>query len=214
LDYGVSGLAVSGTNLYVGGNFNNAFNTGDATVPAHYVAQWNGSAWSAVGTGMNNTVDAVVVAGETLYAGGIFTTAGGVSARNIAQWDGISWSALGSGTSAVGGPGDVRTLATSGTILYAGGNFTIAGGVPANHIAAALLVWPEFQGNPVRNADGSISLNVATLTQSTNRLYAATNLTLPIVWQPIYTNFTGGLWQFTDINTAAFKSKFYRLTTP
>jgi hypothetical protein len=163
LDYGVNGLAVSGTNLYVGGNFNNAFNTGRATVPAHYVARWNGRAWSAVGTGMNNTVDAVAVAGDTLYVGGIFTTAGGVS---------------------------------------------------ANHIAGALLVWPTFQGGPVRNADGSIGLNVATLTQSTNRLYEASNLTPPIVWQPIYTNFTGGLWQFTDTNTAAFKSKFYRLSMP
>ncbi len=214
LDYGVNGLAVSGTNLYVGGNFNNAFNTGGATVPAHYVARWNGSAWSAVGTGMNNTVDAVAVAGDTLYVGGIFTTAGGVSANNIAQWDGSTWSALGSGTAPVNGGGDVRSLATSGTELYAGGNFTMAGGVSANHIAEALLVWPTFQGGPVRNADGSIGLNVETLTQSTNRLYEASNLTPPIVWQPIYTNFTGGLWQFTDTNTAAFKSKFYRLSMP
>jgi hypothetical protein len=90
----------------------------------------------------------------------------------------------------------------------------MAGGVSANHIAEAILVWPEFQGGPKRNADGSIGLNVATLTQSTNRLYEASNLTSPIIWQPIYTNFTGGLWQFTDTNTAAFKSKFYRLSTP
>jgi hypothetical protein len=36
----------------------------------------------------------------------------------------------------------------------------------------------------------------------------------PIVWQPIYTNFTGGFWQFTDTNIAPFNSKFYRLSMP
>ena len=38
-----------------------------------------------------------VDASGNLYAGGDFTTAGGVSANRIAKWDGSSWSALGSG---------------------------------------------------------------------------------------------------------------------
>ena len=38
-----------------------------------------------------------VDASGTLYAGGYFTTAGGVSVKYIAKWDGSSWSALGSG---------------------------------------------------------------------------------------------------------------------
>jgi len=140
LDYGVNGIAVSGTNLYVGGNFNNAFNTGGATVPAHYVVRWNGSTWSAVGNGMNNTVDAVAVEGNTLFAGGIFNKADGVSANNIAQWDGKTWSALGSGTSPdSGGGADVRTLATWGTNLYAGGNFGSAGGKISAHVARAVV---------------------------------------------------------------------------
>lgn len=55
---------------------------------------------------------------------------------------------------------------------------------------------------------------MATLSPSTNRLYAATNLTPPVVWQPIYTNLTGGLWQFTDTNASGNKTKFYRLSSP
>lgn len=55
---------------------------------------------------------------------------------------------------------------------------------------------------------------MATLSPSTNRLYAATNLTPPVVWQPIYTNLTGGLWQFTDTNASGNKAKFYRLSSP
>ncbi|HYV29047.1 MAG TPA: hypothetical protein VFA77_16050, partial [Candidatus Eisenbacteria bacterium] len=34
-----------------------------------------------------------------LYAGGDFTTAGGVNVNQIARWDGKAWSALGSGLS-------------------------------------------------------------------------------------------------------------------
>jgi hypothetical protein len=41
-------LALSGTNLYVGGDFTTA-----GGVAANYIAKWNGSAWSALGSGMD-----------------------------------------------------------------------------------------------------------------------------------------------------------------
>ena len=87
-------LAVSGSTLYAGGDFTTA--GGNA---ANYIAQWNGSSWSALGSGMNGHVYALAVSGSTLYAGGYFTTAGGNAANYIAQWNGSSWSALGSGMS-------------------------------------------------------------------------------------------------------------------
>jgi hypothetical protein len=122
---GVSALVVSGTNLYAGGRFTTA-----GGVAATNIAQWDGNAWSALGSGMNYVVNALAVSGTNLYAAGNFTTAGGVPANYIAQWDGSTWSALGSGMN-----GAVGVLAVSGTNLYAGGYFTNAGGVPANHIA-------------------------------------------------------------------------------
>jgi trimeric autotransporter adhesin len=88
----VNALAVSGSTLYAGGDFTTA--GGSA---ANYIAQWNGSSWSALGSGMNSDVYALAVSGSTLYAGGDFTTAGGSAANYIAQWNGSSWSALGSG---------------------------------------------------------------------------------------------------------------------
>jgi hypothetical protein len=132
-------LAVSGTNLYVGGSFTNA-----GGVAANRIAQWDGRAWSALGSGVGTYyafVSALAASGTNLYAGGEFTTAGGVTAANIAKWSGSAWSALGSGIS--GGHGApymnarVNSLAAGGTNLYAGGEFTSAGGVTANGIA----VW-------------------------------------------------------------------------
>src|SRR5690606_21286078 len=112
----------------------------------HHIAKWNGASWSPLGVGMNHMVRALTVfddgsgGGPALYAGGEFTSAGGVSTRFIAKWDGSSWSPLGEGL----GGGDLpRVFALTvladgsggGPALYAGGDFTIAGGVAANRIA-------------------------------------------------------------------------------
>jgi hypothetical protein len=45
-------------------------------VYATNIAQWNGTSWSPLGSGMNSDVLALVVSGSTLCAGGDFTTAG------------------------------------------------------------------------------------------------------------------------------------------
>ena len=66
-------------------------------VPAHYIARWNGSTWSAVGSGMDDIVHTLTIFGEDLYAGGSFAYAGGTPASYIARWDGSSWSALAGG---------------------------------------------------------------------------------------------------------------------
>ncbi|MGA2557495.1 MAG: immunoglobulin domain-containing protein, partial [Verrucomicrobiota bacterium] len=96
-------------------------------VPANYIAKWDGSAWSALGSGMNSSVTALAVSGTNLYAGT------GEPVNNIAKWDGSAWSVL-SGIIGVYNPG-IYALAVSGTDLYAGGGFTNAGGVTANYLA-------------------------------------------------------------------------------
>jgi len=130
-----------GPALYAGGEFTTA-----GGVAANFIAKWNGSSWSALGSGMNDWVLALATfddgsgGGPALYAGGFFTTAGGVAATFIAKWNGSSWSALGSGMNGGSFPG-VYALATfddgsgGGPALYAGGEFTTAGGVTANNIA-------------------------------------------------------------------------------
>jgi hypothetical protein len=91
----VSALAVDGDRLFVGGFFQFA-----GSAPANNVACWNGSEWSALGSGVNDDyVRSLAVIDHNLYVGGSFSRAGGVSASNVARWDGTKWSALGSGTS-------------------------------------------------------------------------------------------------------------------
>jgi hypothetical protein len=133
LDDGLGG----GPALYAAGFFTSA---GGVTV--NFVAEWNGTSWSALGTGMSNLVHALAVfddglgGGPALYAAGQFTTAGGVPAGGIAKWNGTSWSALGTGVNGI-----VRALSVyddgfgGGPALYAAGLFDLAGGVAANSIA-------------------------------------------------------------------------------
>ncbi len=112
-------------NLYVGGRFAVA-----GSAVASSIAKWDGTNWSALGSGVSGRVDALAVSGSNVYAGGWFTSAGGIAATNIAKWDGSAWSNLGSGIN-----GWVRAVAVSGSDLYAGGSFTNAGGTAASSIA-------------------------------------------------------------------------------
>ncbi len=99
--------------------------------------------WQAVGGGVQGDVSSMVVfddgTGPALYAGGRFTTAGGVAANSVARWDGTAWSALGDGITGRYGSGTVFVLAVfddgRGPALYAGGDFTQAGGTTANSMA-------------------------------------------------------------------------------
>lgn len=123
----VYATAVNGSgHLYIGGGFSVV---GETSVPG--LAQWDGTEWSALGSGVNGSVWALAVSGNDLYVGGQFTMAGGLPATNLAKWNGTHWSALDSGLA-----GDVvRALAVSGSDVYAAGSFTNAGGVAVRNVA-------------------------------------------------------------------------------
>ncbi len=145
IDFPANAFAIvddlSGPVVYVGGSFATA---GGVTV--NRIARWDGLAWTPLigpgGTGVNATVFALAQfddgTGPALYAGGEFSTAGGVTANNIARWDGSAWSPL-TGPSEIGVDNRVRALTVfddgTGPALYAGGEFSTAGGVTANNIA-------------------------------------------------------------------------------
>jgi uncharacterized delta-60 repeat protein len=129
----IRAVAVSGADVYVGGPF-----TQVGGVAANYVAKWNGTAWSSLGTGTANGTDALVeslvVSGTTLYVGGRFLNAGGTAASHVARWNGTSWSALGAGI-VDGANVFVNALALIGSNLYVGGQFTVAGSATTTNVA-------------------------------------------------------------------------------
>ena len=97
----VYALAVdSSDNLYACGDFTTA-----GGVNANRVAKWDGTAWTALGTGIGTTgyvssnMSMLVASSGDLYLGGHYTTVGGVTASGIARWNGSAWFALGTGLS-------------------------------------------------------------------------------------------------------------------
>lgn len=121
----VRALAVYNNELYAAGQFDHAGGS-----PANGIARWNGSSWSAVGTGLQfagGTLGyprALHVHNGDLVVGGEFGRAGGVVANNIAQWNGTTWSALGTGSFAT-----VYALESYGAQLIAAGQFQVGGNV-------------------------------------------------------------------------------------
>ncbi|MBI4671692.1 MAG: beta-galactosidase [Chloroflexi bacterium] len=106
-------------------------------VAANRIAKWNGKQWAALGDGMGcgisyctPWVTALDMGADELFAGGLFTTAGNISAANVSRWKASKWSALGSGVN-----GWVNAVAVNGRNVYIAGYFTNVGGVPAYSIA-------------------------------------------------------------------------------
>jgi len=116
--------------LYVGGAFTNANGIADAD----HIASWNGTAWAALSTGTASDVLALAAdQNGWIYAGGQFTSIGGVTASHIARWNGVAWQPLGSGITTY-----VQTMAFVGNVLYVGGVISIAGGIS---IPDGLAIW-------------------------------------------------------------------------
>lgn len=130
----VAALACDASNnLYAAGSFT----MGNAT----NIAKWDGTNWSALGTGLGNENDNPLNLAfdphGNLYACGFFTNAGASNVSCIAKWDGTNWLPLGAGMTV-----PLNTLLTVDGItfdgsgnLYACGVFGMAGNVMATSIA-------------------------------------------------------------------------------
>ena len=152
-----SALAVAPNgNVYVGGFFDHAGGTA-----AKAVAQWNGSAWSALGSGLDGFlvedvgVQALAVATNgDLYLGGKFTQIGGNPIDNLAKWNGSTWSALGTSLN-----GLVAALAVpTNNKLYAGGRF---GGVgDGSKVSASFGIYDPAAVSATHAAAGAAALHL------------------------------------------------------
>lgn len=114
------------------------------------IAQWDGSTWIPMSTGIESPVfgpssprvNAIAaLPNGDLVAAGIFNSAGTLTTSNLATWNGIGWKPFGEGPS-----DDVRSLAISqsGRIL-ASGEFNTAAGVKVDHSA----IWNGCEWSPI-----------------------------------------------------------------
>ncbi len=137
----MSGLLVDGTNLYVCGNF-----TSIGGVAATRAAKWDGSSWSALGTGLNSTGTCIAKFGSDYYFGGAFTAAGGIASPRVARWDRSAWSAAAPNIpNPVGAT--LNTLAVVGGYLYAGGGFNA--GLHESTVGSYVTRWDGSAWSPV-----------------------------------------------------------------
>lgn len=161
----------SGPVLVAGGYFSSA-----GGVPAASIAKWDGTAWSPLGSGVLGIVQSMTVlvdgSGPALMAGGLFVQAGGTpGTAYAARWDGESWSSLGGGMN-----NPIYSLLSfddgTGPAVYAGGAFTLAGGVPANRIAK----WDGNAWSPLASGMNSTVRSLAVFDEGSGAgpaIYAA-----------------------------------------
>lgn len=103
--------------LYVGGSF-----TTFEGVPCKRIARFDGSAWTALGAGVDlgfvpNVSSIVDAPNGGIAVAGNFLRAGNTSAASLARWDGTFWSTFGSG---VGQPVRVVLPLPNGDLIVAG----------------------------------------------------------------------------------------------
>jgi hypothetical protein len=103
---------------------------------ANRIARWDGSQWHALGSGLDDTVLAVISHDAGLIAAGAFATAGGQEVNAVARWDGAAWQPMGSGVKIEGffGSSTGNALAVYEGDLYLGGMFNRAGKAVVNNM--------------------------------------------------------------------------------
>jgi len=161
--------------------------------PVNNIALWDGTSWSALGTGLTAGPTAAFGrsmtafdpdgTGEKLYVVGGFTSAGGLPCDGFAMWDGTSWSV----PAAVDGEAFVVDSYDDGEgrALFMGGSFAQVDGIVSTNIARFSdacgndLGYPRCTSLPnssgqraLLRADGTASLSAATIDMQASRLPA------------------------------------------
>ncbi len=125
----------AGPALYVAGNF-----TAAGGAPARSVAKWDGTSWSAVGSGFASNVNDIISFddgdGPDLYVAGTFSqSVAGARINRLARFNGTAWEDVGGGLSGGNAFGLGVWDDGAGASLFVGGSFTTAGTIVANSVA-------------------------------------------------------------------------------
>lgn len=165
----VLAFATYQSNLYVGGAFKTA-----GGLPADYMAQWNGTSWNTVGTGIKfsgNAVTSLTTYDSLLFATGQFDTVGTISCKCIAQWNGANWDTVGSGITNLSGQGVTASIMYNKE-LYVGGDFSSSlNGKKIYNIA-------KWNGKTWDSVGNGVNSWVWCLTNYNGMLYAGGNFSI------------------------------------
>jgi len=175
-------------NLYATGDFTQMGGVANTA----YIAMWNGSAWSAVSTGLGGVGRALAVdqIGD-LYIGGEFTNLGDVNGDYIVKWNGSAFSSLGTGMN-----NTVYALVVGNdNSLYAIGLFTTANGVTVNRIARWNGTTFKALETGLSGGDGYFMSFIDGLLYASGSFTTAGSLTVDqaAIWN-------GSTWAHLDIN--------------
>lgn len=162
----ISSLCAYNGSVYVGGKYDSI-----GGQIAYSIAKYNGSTWSTLGSGFRKMptpqsisfwgeVSAIACRGTDVYVGGIFDTAGMVTAKNIAKWNGTEWQSMGAGIKGVIN----AIIAMPNGDVYVGGMFDSAGTVATKNIAK----WNGTEWCAINGLSGNI---VYSLANDSNNLY-------------------------------------------
>ncbi len=78
-----------------------------------------------MGSGMDDAVYAIAANGSNVYAGGKFSTSGGITTNHVARWDGSQWYSLADGVMSQSDYSAVNAFTFIGNTLYVAGSFDI-----------------------------------------------------------------------------------------
>ncbi|GJM34578.1 MAG: hypothetical protein DHS20C18_35790 [Saprospiraceae bacterium] len=147
-------MLVHNSELYVVGNFRYA-----GGEEANGIAKWDGTQWTNMAGGFNNTVYGIAIFDNEIIAGGAFTESNGTAVDRIAKWDGTQWTPLDFGFTATS-PNDfifVHTLKVIDDILYIGGGLKeVTYADNSTQICNGIV---SYNGSSLNTFDGGVAGN-------------------------------------------------------
>ncbi len=162
----VNALALSGTTLYVAGNFTSAGGVARGRLASFDLATGALTSWNP---GADAAVQCLAVDhGSAVYAGGAFTSVGGAARNRLAALDPVTGAATGWDAQIPPYDGSfplaVRALALGSGSLYVGGTFNTIGGATRRCIAevqtsnGSATSWNPDAGVPGPNGISAIAV--------------------------------------------------------
>jgi outer membrane protein assembly factor BamB len=171
----VNTIAVSGDTVYIGGSFTEVRTQNGLAVARSRLAAINASTGKLMDWApqVNRPVSALAVNGGRVYAGGVFTRAGGERHNYVALIDAATGEV--DHTFDAGTDLPVRALAASGGHLYLGGEFGTVKGKDRSRLARVDGVTGELDSNWTPAANGPV--RTLELSPDSSRLYAGGEFT-------------------------------------